>query len=196
VPDRAGPALAQIPDDDREAIARNCAALVRFEADRVIARVQDIVSRQPHIGEDSLVALALPVVFEHRLDGSFLGLSRSLSTDAMLISEPMVVDVKFGEPREFHRLTTTAYAMVMESVYEYPVDIGCLVYVSFAGGRVSVTRDLHIIDDELRQQFIEERDTKMRIVFEEIDPGKGETCHPSCPYYDECAQAGAQTKNG
>jgi len=37
----------------------------------------------------------------------------------------------------------------------------------------------HIIDDELRQWFIGERDEKMRLFYEEIDPGIGR-CYDSC----------------
>jgi len=41
---------------------------------------------------------------------------------------------------------------------------------------------IHIIDDELRQWFIEERDEKMRMIYEEIDPGLGE-CYNYCPIF-------------
>jgi len=63
------------------------------------------------------------------------------------------------------------YALVMEALHEYPVNLGCLVYVDFKGDRMIVRKDIHIIDDELRQWFIEERDEKMRMIYEEIDPG-------------------------
>lgn len=46
-------------------------------------------------------------------------------------------------------------------------------------------KDIHIIDDELRQWFIEERDQKMRMIYEEIDPGLG-NCYDSCPYILQC----------
>jgi CRISPR-associated protein Csa1 len=41
----------------------------------VLARLQEILTKQPDIGEDSLVSLALPVVVvvEQKLDGSFPG---------------------------------------------------------------------------------------------------------------------------
>lgn len=157
-----------------------------FEASRIIARIQEILFKQPYIAEDSLVALVVPVVVEQKLDGSFLGLSPNLSADAFTFSEPMIIDLKFGEPQKFHRLTTTGYALVMEAIYEFPVNLGCLVYASLKNGRLLVKKDIHIIDDELRQWFIEERDEKMRMIYEEIDPGIAGNCYDTCPNYRFC----------
>ncbi|MFN3660513.1 MAG: CRISPR-associated protein Cas4, partial [Brevinematales bacterium] len=78
------------------------------------------------------------------------------------------------------------YAMVMESLYEYPVDLGCIVYVKFKDNRVIVNRDFHHISDELRQWFLEERDRKMRIVEDQYDPGIAEECYDECPYFELC----------
>lgn len=157
-----------------------------FERARIIARIQEILTKHPYIGEDSLVSLALPVVVEQKLDGSFLGLSANLSTDAFTFCEPMILDLKFGEPRKFHRLQTTGYALVMEAIYEFPVNLGCLVYAEFRGNRLIIKKDLHVIDDELRQWFIEARDEKARMIYEEIDPGVAEECHPGCYCYRIC----------
>ncbi|MDM7911886.1 MAG: type I-A CRISPR-associated protein Cas4/Csa1 [Methanotrichaceae archaeon] len=160
-----------------------------FEHRRIMARVQDILARQPHVGVDSLVALALPVTVEHRLDGSFLGLSQHLSADAFMLSEPMMLDVKFGKREKFHRLSTTGYALAMESLYEYPVNVGCIVYASFQGGNLRIERDFHLIDDELRQWFVEERDERMRMVEEEIDPGVAANCPEVCFCWEQCHAA-------
>lgn len=157
-----------------------------FERARIVARVQEILTKHPYIGEDSLANLALPVVAEQKLDGSFLGLSANLSTDAFTFCEPMILDLKFGEPRKFHRLQTTGYALVMEAIYEFPVNLGCLVYAEFRGDRLIIKKDLHVIDDELRQWFIEARDDKARLVYEEIDPGIAENCSPACYCYQIC----------
>jgi CRISPR-associated protein Csa1 len=98
----------------------------------------------------------------------------------------MMVDIKFGKPQKFHRLATTGYALVMESIYEYPINVGCVVYVTFQGDNLSIERDFHVIDDELRQWFIEERDERMRIVEEEIDPGFAQSCPRTCFCWEEC----------
>ncbi|MEW6233451.1 MAG: type I-A CRISPR-associated protein Cas4/Csa1 [Chloroflexota bacterium] len=158
----------------------------QFERHRIIARVQEALARQPAIGPDALVALALPVTVEQKLDGSFLGLSSHLSADAFAFAEPMIVDIKFGPRQPFHRLSTTGYALVMESIYEYPISLGCVVYPQFKDGHLVMDRDFHNIDDELRQWFIDERDDRMRMVEEELDPGLAQECYEECPYWQAC----------
>ena len=174
---------SQFSEEEYNSLIRDAETLADFETARIVARIQEILIKQPYIAEDSLVSLAIPVVLEQKLDGSFLGLSSNLSSDAITFSEPMIIDLKFGEPKKFHRLTTTGYALVMEAIHEFPVNLGCLVYAEFKNGRLSVKKDIHIIDDELRQWFIEERDEKMRMIYEEIDPGIGQSCYNTCPYY-------------
>ncbi|MFW6028824.1 MAG: type I-A CRISPR-associated protein Cas4/Csa1 [Halanaerobiales bacterium] len=158
-----------------------------FEKQKVTFRLQEVLSRQPYIGIDALLYQVLPVVVEHKLNGSFLGLSSHLSTDALNFSEPMIVDIKFGEKREFHKLSVTGYALVMEAIYSFPVNLGFVVYPKFKGNRILIERDIFIIDDELRQKFIEIRDEKMRMIYQEDDPGKHENCYKSCPFYGKCS---------
>lgn len=177
--------VRQMTGDQLSETAAKVQLIADFEKARILARLQEVLSKHPYIGADALVNLVVPVVVEQKLDGTFLGLSGSLSTDAFLFPEPMVLDLKFGEPRDFHRLSTTGYALVMEALYEFPVNLGCIVYVEFRGHRLLIKRDLHIISDELRQWFIETRDEKARLVAEEIDPGVGD-CPAMCQYYQVC----------
>jgi len=160
--------------------------LWEYEFHSIFNRMQNVLAVQPHIGPDALVALELPVTVEQKLNGSFLGLSAHLSADAFVFSEPMVVDIKFGQKEKFHKLSVTGYALVMESLYEYPINAGCIVYPSFAGDRLTIERDFCFIDDELRQWFIEERDERMRMVHEEIDPGLAQKCPEICSLWQEC----------
>jgi CRISPR-associated protein Csa1 len=76
--------------------------------------------------------------------------------------------------------------VVLESLFEKPVDVGCVVYARFMNGRVVIERDFHLIGDELRQMFIEERDEKARLVAEELDPGLPAACPPTCPCLRTC----------
>lgn len=175
------------PPEESPELGLRIAALRQFEYHRVISRVQEVLAHQPRVGTDSLATLAVPVTVEQQLDGSLLGLSGHLATDALLVFTPLVFDVKFGPRRDFHRLATTAYALVLESLYECPVDVGCIVYVAFDGDRILVQRDLHLLDDELRQWFVDERDERSRRVTEEIDPGKAVDCAEDCPYIGHCA---------
>lgn len=178
--------MTGLDDKERKALKAKLDILWDFEYHRIIARVQEVLTRQPYIGADALAMLALPVVVEQKLDGRFLGLSAHLSADAFVFSEPMMLDIKFGERRDFHRLATTGYALVMESLYEFPINVGCVVYPTFKGGRLVIERDFHLIDDELRQWFIEARDERMRLVEEEIDPGRATECYALCPYRAYC----------
>jgi len=152
----------------------------------ISSRLQETLAKQPYIGEDSLAAQVVPYVLEQKLDGTFLGLSPNLSSDAFVFSEPMLMDLKFGPREPFHRLTTAGYALVMEAIFEYPINVGCIVYGEFKNSRLHIQKDFHIINDELRQSFIEERDEKMRMVYDEIDPGKADNCYDTCPYYAYC----------
>ncbi len=169
-----------------------------FEARRVNERVADVLARQPHVGPDALVALALPVTLEVKLNGTFLGLSPHLSADAVLFTDTLVVDLKFGPREEFHRLATTGYALVLESLYEVPMNVGCIVYASFRHGRLALERDYHAIGDELRQWFLEEREEKARLVSEGLDPGLPAQCRSTCPYLGVCrpGEVGRETGAG
>ncbi|HOR00079.1 MAG TPA: type I-A CRISPR-associated protein Cas4/Csa1 [Anaerolineae bacterium] len=180
--------MQRLAEPAREALAAQAELLAGFERRRIISRVEDILARQPHIGPDALAAWALPVVVEQRLDGRFLGLSSHLSADAFAFGEPMIADLKFGPAQPFHRLTTTGYALVLESLTEMPIDIGCIVRAAFRDGQLRIERDFHRIDDELRQWFIEARDERMRLVEEGVDPGRPGICAADCPYEEICAE--------
>jgi len=178
--------LKILSPEDSNAMKAKMEILWEYEYHNIFNRLQNVLTVQPHIGPDALVALALPVTVEQKLNGSFLGLSTHLSVDAFLFSEPMVVDIKFGLKQKFHHLSITGYALVMESLYEYPINVGCIVYPSFSGNRLAIERDFLFIDDELRQWFIEERDERMRMIHEEIDPGLAQQCPEICSFWHEC----------
>lgn len=171
---------------EQDQLSAKVRAVRRFEVRRLVERVEGVLARQPHVLPDSLALLALPVGVETKLDGRFLGLSEHLAADAISLLDLGVLDLKFGPREPFHRLTTTGYALVLESLYERPVDVGCVVYARFVQGRVVIERDFHLISDELRQWFIEERDEKARLVAEEIDPGLPGICPKSCPFLRTC----------
>src|SRR5579884_441961 len=140
------------PDGGRLAPTERDHLLVRmevlraFEARRIIERVEAVLAQHAYVGADALAALALPATVEVRLSGRFIGLSEHLAADAIAFSHMLVLDAKFGPREPFHKLTTTGYALAIESLFETPVDVGCIVYVRFMGGRVLVERDFHLID--------------------------------------------------
>ncbi|HLG71880.1 MAG TPA: type I-A CRISPR-associated protein Cas4/Csa1 [Chloroflexota bacterium] len=190
LPDLLTDAVLPLPSDPE--VARKAEAIRQFETYRLLALVQETLARQPEIGPDALVASVLPVTVEQRLDGRFLGLSPHLAVDALLFNGPIVLELKFGPRREFHRLATTGYALALESVHEMPVDLGCVVYVDFRQNGLAIERDFHFIDDELRTRFIEARDEKQRLVEEEIDPGLPDQCYDRCPHLRFCGTPAQQ----
>lgn len=168
--------------------ARSIAAaqLVREHiARRVSSVVEDVLTKQPRIGFDSLLSAALPILVEYQLDGALLGLAKHLTVDMLTVGEQVPILMKFGPRREFHKLAVAGYAMVAESLWECPVNIGCVAYVSLTRGRVTVEHDLFVVGDEMRQQFIEARDERTRFVEEEIDPGICAECYDGCRLYGQ-----------
>ncbi len=156
-------------------------ALVAYEADAAEFRLREALSQFPRIGTDALVAQVLPVTLSQMLDGAFLGLSRHLSTDLLNLGEPCVLDIIFDDhKRPFHPLTLAGYALVLEAVYEFPVDVGVTIYASFKSGRLGIEREFAVLGDELRMEFVEVRDEKQRMVADELDPGPCEGCEEWC----------------
>ena len=165
--------------------APSASLLWEFEARRVLAAVEEVLSKAPALGPDGLVSRALPVVVGCRLEGSLLGLASS-AVDMLMLGTPVPFVARFGPRRDFHRLIVTGFALMAESMWECPVDIGCVAYVRFKEGQVTVERELVFVGDELRQEFVEARDEKMRLVEEEIDPGLPMECYKRCGFYGYC----------
>jgi len=174
-----------LSEGSKEQLGKKALSLWRFETWQIGANLDRVFSSHQEMGLDALVNMAIPFVVEHRLDGSFLGLSGDLRVDA--ISMGVVLDLKTGKKSPFQELYTTGYALVLEALNEIPYDVGCLVTLEFSPqGNPVIRRWFHLIDEPLRQQFIEERDEKMRIVAEQEDPGPSKNCPNDCPYLDVC----------
>jgi CRISPR-associated protein Csa1 len=171
---------------DRNRVRANMVWIWDYEVNQIVAKLDQVLSAQPYIGVDALVNAAVPVVVEQKLDGRNIGLSGQLSADAFG-AEGVVLDIKTGARRQFHRLSTTGYAMVIESIHEYPVDVGCIVYCWFRKPiPPTIEYDIHQIDEPLRQEFLELRDRAMKMIYDQKDPGIPAVCYEDCPYWDEC----------
>jgi len=151
------------------------------------SRFMDGVSRQPYASKRDVMATALPFLVEHRISGELLGLSGLLGIDCYDYLRNVVFDLKVAdEAKDWFRLYPTGYAIVLESVYEIPVDVGCTVYVSFRENKLTVSTDLFFISDDMRSWWIEERDKKLETVAQKKDPGFPNTCYEDCMYRAEC----------
>ncbi len=152
-----------------------------------LSRFSEAQSKQPYSSRRDIMATALPFLVEHRITGELLGLSGLLRIDCYDYLHGIVFDVKVSaEKRDWYRLYATGYALVLESVYEVPLDIGCTVYVNYPRNHITVDRDLFFISDDLRSWWIEERDEKLKIVAQRNDPGFPNTCPEDCQYIREC----------
>lgn len=183
------PALGHLLVEETPApigLAERVTALWAWECGRLAARIGEAAAAQPGATADTLAALAAPVTVGRRVDGRFLGLAGRLEADGVLGPALIVTALRFGPARPADRLLTTGLALALEVAHDVPVDLGCVTYGGFVDGHLSVVRDLHVIDDELRQQFIEARDEKARLVQEEIDPGRPGACPDACPYRTMC----------
>jgi CRISPR-associated protein Csa1 len=156
-------------------------ALVSYETDAIEFRLREALGQFPRIKTDALVAQVLPVTLGAMLDGAFLGLSRRLSTDLLNLGEPCILNIIFNdEKRDFHPLTLAGYALVLEAVYEFRVDVGVTVYATIEDDRLHIEREFTTLGDELRMEFVEIRDEKQRMVADELDPGPCEGCEVWC----------------
>jgi len=172
-------------EEERASIESKARSLWRFEVIQIASNLDRALADNPRAGLDALVNTAIPFVVERCIDGSFLGLSDAIRVDALAHSR-VVLDLKTGKKREFQELFTAGYALALEAELEGPVDVGVIVYLDFVSGKPHVSREIHLVEEGLRREFIEEMNRKMRIVAEEIDPGVAESCPRDCQLYLYC----------
>jgi CRISPR-associated protein Csa1 len=152
------------------------------------SRFREAISSQPYSVEEDMIMTAAPFMIEHKISGNLIGCSGILSVDCYDYLHNIIFDIKTGVKKgdfNFYRLYATGYALVFESVYEVPVDIGGTVFLNFKDDRLLVERDLFHINDDLRSWWIEERDKKSEMVYEEKDPGIAQ-CEGRCMYGALC----------
>jgi len=154
------------------------------------AQYSNACSKQPYACDRDVMSTSVPFLVEHKIDGSLLGLSGLLGIDCYDYLRSIVFDLKtissFDDREKWHRLYPTGYALVLESVYEVPVEVGCIVWVSFKDDRLVVEKELFFINDDLRSWWLEERDKKLDIVAQKKDPGMPNKCPEDCIYREEC----------
>jgi CRISPR-associated protein Csa1 len=171
------------PLEECDLYTKAVAEYVETEAKAVIMERK---TEQPYATKRDILHTSLPFLIEHKISGKLLGLSDILSIDAFDYLRGIIFDLKTGKKRDFYRLYCTGYAIVFESVYEVPVDIGCTVYTDFRNGSLHILKDLFYISDDIRSWWVEERDTKLELVSTSNDPGTPPKCPETCMYYNIC----------
>ena len=129
-------------------------------------------------------SLQIPLFTEYKVDGSLIGLSSNLSVDAL--ANGIILDYKFGEGKDFHKLSIAGYALALESEYEIPFDYGLIIYISNRGERIRINARPVYVSNSLRRWFLEERDNIIEILLSDEEPPVDNKCKESCPFYKVC----------
>jgi len=134
---------------------------------------------------ESIINSVIPISVEFMIDGSLIGLTRGIRIDGVLF--PYIpIEIKTGPPNEWHRTALAGYALAMESQWETPIDFGVLIYVDPHGDDIYLHENIVPISDQLRLDFIHERDRRIKIIEDGIDPGMPDKCNTWCPYLFHC----------
>ena len=149
------------------------------------SRLDAILSEIEYAKDESIINKVIPQFSEKLIDGRLIGLSKELRID-ILLDNRIIIDIKTGDIRDFHKYALAGYALAIESDLEIPIDYGLITYLSIKGGYVKVVNKMYFIGDELRREFIEIRDEAFNIISSGQDPGMPVTCPEYCIYYPIC----------
>ncbi len=176
--------LASLQGVSGDLLMRNARKLWSYMVFELCHMLNMAISKGVNFSREWLATAIAPFVIDYTVNGRVLGLSGSLKLDA-LSSMNLVFDLKTGRPADFHRLALAGYALALEANNFQPVNIGCISYLSFRDDMptASVRMNVVAIDEISRLEFIEERDRKLRILAERVDPAKPGLCDPKCPFY-------------
>ncbi|MEM2550450.1 MAG: type I-A CRISPR-associated protein Cas4/Csa1, partial [Nitrososphaerota archaeon] len=176
--------LERFPANLVDELSCNLNSLYNYLSLQISADYDRLIVESPDIVRSSIVDRFLSISCERPIDGSRLGLSKWLMVD--IYAPPIgIVEVKTGSTKDFHELSLVGYALAMESSEYAPINFGQLMYVHLNNG-IHILRKLVRVSDELRREFLEERDRLMEILYHERDPGLPNECPESCPYYFYC----------
>ncbi len=158
------------------------------EAARTYSAALDrALSRSAYMAIESLAVATVPLVTEFPIDGSPIGLSRTLRVDAFM-PPSLLVEIKSRKPDPIYELSLVGYALAFESHYEIPVNYGILVYVNIDSTlrRIFMRPSIIPISSKARSEFIELRDRRKEMLAYGEVPGVAERCPAECPYIHYC----------
>mgnify|MGYP000384757150 CR=1 FL=1 len=159
--------------------------LYSFLALQAASRLDRVLSRLLRVDLESVISKVVSVDVERIVNGQLLGLSSELKID-MFADKRIVVEIKTGDVRDFHKYAVTGYALAVESDLEIPIDYGIVSYIHVRDGYVKIKNKMYFIGDELRREFLEVRDEAFSIINRGMDPGKPSDCPEYCVYYRVC----------
>jgi len=117
-----------LSENDTLDLRRESEVLFDYIILQAAARLDRILSEVTKIPDaESIIAKAVSMDVERLVNGRLLGLSHELRVD-MFTDRRVVIDIKTGEVRDFHRYTLAGYALAIESDLEIPIDYGIITY--------------------------------------------------------------------
>lgn len=141
-----------------EKLRREAESLYNFLALQAASKYDRILSRITRPDLESIISKIVSIDVERMVNGQLLGLSSDLRID-MFADKRIVVEIKTGDIREFHKYAVVGYALAVEYDLEIPIDYGIASYIHVNGnGYVKIKNKTYSIGDELRREFIEVRD--------------------------------------
>lgn len=169
-----------------ERLKKEAGTLYNFLALQAAAKLDRVLSRMSRPDLESVISRIISMDVERAVNGQLLGLSSELKID-MFADKRIVIEIKTGDVRDFHKYAVTGYALAVEADLEIPIDYGIISYIHVnEDGYVTVKNKIHFIGDELRREFIEVRDEIFNVIHRGIDPGKASECPEYCIYYEVC----------
>jgi len=159
--------------------------LYSFLALQAASRLDRILSRISKLDLESIISKITSVDVERIVNGQLLGLSSELKID-MFADKRIVIEIKTGDIRDFHKYAVTGYALAIESDLDIPIDYGIVSYIHVRNDYVKIRNKIYFIGDELRREFLEIRDEAFNIIHRGLDPGKPSSCPEYCVYYGVC----------
>ncbi|MCS7125531.1 MAG: type I-A CRISPR-associated protein Cas4/Csa1 [Aigarchaeota archaeon] len=173
-------------ENEVQKLKREAEVLYGFLALQAAARLDRVLSHLARPELESIISKVIPVDVERIVNGQLLGLSSELRID-MFADKRIVIEIKTGEIRDFHKYTITGYALAVESDLDIPIDYGIVSYILISRENVKIRNKIYFIGDELRREFLEIRDEAFNIIQRGIDPGKPPECPEYCIYYGACS---------
>ena len=175
----------RLGEAEAEKLRKEMETIYMFLALQAAAQLDKILAKVKWAEVEDLVSIIVPMDVERVVDGSLLGLSKELRID-IFTDKRLVVDIKTGDTRDFHKYALAGYALALESSLEIPIDYGMITYLSVDKGVVKISNNTYFIGDELRREFLEIRDEAFNIIHRGEDPGKPPKCPRYCIYYNVC----------
>ncbi len=175
----------RLREDEVEKLGKEMETIYTFLALQASAQLDRTLAKVKWAEIEDLVSIIVPMDAERVVDGRLLGLSKELRID-IFTDRRLIVDIKTGDVRDFHKYALAGYALALESSLEIPIDYGMITYLSVDNDVVKVSNNTYFIGDELRREFIEIRDEAFNVIHRGEDPGKPPKCPRYCIYYSIC----------